>query len=35
VRSAIEHVFARQEGPMGLFVRTIGIILAEVVWHKG
>ena len=28
VRSAIEHVFARQKGPMGLFVRTIGIARA-------
>src|ERR1700736_3853548 len=24
VRSAVEHVFARQKGPMGLFIRTIG-----------
>ena len=29
VRSAIEHVFARQKGPMGLFVRTIGIVRAR------
>jgi IS5 family transposase len=29
VRSAIEHVFARQKGPMGLFVRTIGIVRAK------
>ncbi len=29
VRSAIEHVFARQKGPMGLFVRTIGIARAK------
>ena len=29
VRSAIEHVFARQKGPMGLFVRTVGIIRAR------
>lgn len=28
VRSAIEHVFARQKGPMRLFVRTIGIARA-------
>ncbi len=28
VRSAVEHVFARQKGPMGLFVRTIGIARA-------
>jgi transposase, IS5 family len=25
VRSAVEHVFARQKGPIGLFIRTIGI----------
>ena len=30
VRSAVEHVFARQKGPMGLFVRTIGIARATV-----
>jgi transposase, IS5 family len=30
VRSAIEHVFAQQKGPLGLFVRTIGIARAEV-----
>ena len=29
VRSAIEHVFPRQKGPMALFVRTIGIVRAE------
>lgn len=29
-RSAIEHVFAHQKGPMGLFVRTIGIARARV-----
>ncbi len=29
VRSAIEHVFARQKGPMRLFVRTIGIVRAK------
>lgn len=29
VRSAIEHVFARQKGHMGLFVRTIGIVRAK------
>jgi IS5 family transposase len=29
VRSAIEHVFARQKGPMALFVRTIGIARAR------
>ena len=30
VRSAVEHVFARQKGPMGLVVRTIGIAMARV-----
>jgi len=30
VRSAIEHVFAHQKGPMGLFVRTIGMARARV-----
>jgi IS5 family transposase len=25
VRAAVEHVFARHKGPMGLFIRTIGI----------
>jgi IS5 family transposase len=29
VRSAVEHVFARQKGPMGLFVRTIGLARAR------
>jgi IS5 family transposase len=29
IRSAVEHVFARQKGPMGLFVRTIGIARAR------
>jgi transposase, IS5 family len=29
VRSAVEHVFARQRGPMGLFIRTIGITRAR------
>jgi len=29
VRAAVEHVFARQKGPMGLFVRTIGIARAR------
>jgi transposase, IS5 family len=28
VRSAVEHVFARQKGPMGLFIRTIGLTRA-------
>jgi IS5 family transposase len=30
VRSVIEHVFAHEKGPMGLFVRTIGIARARV-----
>jgi len=30
VRSAIEHVFAHQKGPMGLVVCTIGIARARV-----
>jgi transposase, IS5 family len=30
VRSAVEHVFARQKGPMALVVRTIGIARAHV-----
>jgi transposase, IS5 family len=30
VRAAVEHVFARQKGPMGLMIRTIGIARAEV-----
>ena len=30
VRSRVEHVFAHQKGPMGLFVRTIGIARARV-----
>jgi IS5 family transposase len=30
VRAAIEHVFAWQKGPMGLFVRTIGLARATV-----
>jgi hypothetical protein len=29
VRSAVEHVFARQKGPMGLFIRTISIARAK------
>lgn len=28
VRAFVEHVFARQKGPMGLFIRTIGIARA-------
>jgi transposase, IS5 family len=30
IRAAVEHVFARQKGPMGLFVRTIGMARATV-----
>ena len=30
VRSAVEHVFACQKGPMGLIVRTIGLARATV-----
>jgi IS5 family transposase len=30
VRSAVEHIFARQKGPMALVVRTIGIARARV-----
>ena len=29
VRSAVEHVFARQKGPVGLFIRTIGLARAR------
>jgi len=29
VRSAVEHVFARRKGPMGLFIRTIGMARAR------
>ncbi|MER0239597.1 IS5/IS1182 family transposase, partial [Fulvimarina sp. MAC8] len=29
IRSKVEHVFARQKGPMGAFIRTIGIVRAE------
>ena len=29
VRAAVEHVFAQQKGPMGLFIRTIGIARAR------
>ena len=29
-RCAVEHVFARQKGPLGLVVRTIGIARATV-----
>jgi IS5 family transposase len=28
VPAAVEHVFARQKGPMALFIRTIGIARA-------
>ena len=30
VRAGVEHVFARQKGPMGLVVRTIGLARATV-----
>lgn len=30
IRAAVEHVFARQKGPMGLVVRTIGLARAIV-----
>lgn len=30
VRSRVEHVFAHQKGPMGLFIRTIGMARARV-----
>ena len=30
VRSAVEHVFAHEKGPMGLVVRTIGLARARV-----
>jgi IS5 family transposase len=30
IRAAVEHVFARQKGPMGLIVRTIGLARATV-----
>jgi hypothetical protein len=29
VRAAVEYVFAQQKGPMGLFIRTIGIARAN------
>ena len=29
VRAAVEHVFARQKGPMGLMVRTIDLARAR------
>ena len=28
VRAAVEHVFAQQKGPMGFFIRTIGLARA-------
>jgi IS5 family transposase len=28
VRAFVEHVFARQKGPMGMFIRTIGLARA-------
>ena len=30
MRAAVEHVFARQKGPMGLFIRTIGLARATI-----
>ncbi len=30
VRSAVEHVFAHEKGPMALVVRTIGLARAKV-----
>ena len=30
IRAAVEHVFARQKGPMALMVRTIGLARATV-----
>ena len=30
VRASVEHVFAWQKGPMGLFIRTIGLARATV-----
>lgn len=30
IRATVEHVFARQKGPMGLFIRTIGLARARV-----
>lgn len=30
IRSKVEHVFARQKGPMDAFIRTIGIVRADV-----
>ena len=30
VRSKVEHVFARQKGPMWLLIRTIGLVRAKV-----
>lgn len=30
VRAAVEHVFARQKGPIGLVVRTMGLARAAV-----
>ncbi|MBO0906608.1 hypothetical protein J1C47_23480 [Jiella sp. MQZ13P-4] len=29
VRSCVEHVFARQKGPMGMAIRTIGMARAK------
>jgi IS5 family transposase len=30
IRATVEHVFARQKGPMALFIRTIGLARAKV-----
>jgi len=30
IRSGVEHVFAHEKGPMGLVIRTIGIVRAEI-----
>jgi transposase, IS5 family len=30
IRAHVEHVFAEEKGPMGLFIRTIGIARAKV-----
>ena len=30
VRAAVEHVFAHEKGPMGLVVRTIGLVRARI-----
>ena len=33
VRAAVEHVFARQKGPMALVVRTVGLGLANLLYN--